>query len=58
MKPEGTFVEAEGVREIHTKNIKVQLQSPSPAHSDGELFPEYVENLEYSIMPGMIDILV
>jgi diacylglycerol kinase (ATP) len=58
MKPEGTFVKAEGVQEIHTRQISVRLKSPSPAHSDGELFPEYVDSLEYSIMPGMINILV
>ncbi len=58
MRPEGKFVHAEGVREIHTTRIKVRLQSPSPAHSDGELFPEPIDALEYGILPGMIDILV
>lgn len=58
MTPEGKFVLAEGVQEIHSTRIKVQLQSLSPAHSDGELFPQEIDNLEYSILPGMIDILV
>jgi len=58
MTPEGKFVLAEGVQEIHATRISVKLQSPSPAHSDGELFPEEIENLEYSILPAMIDILV
>jgi diacylglycerol kinase (ATP) len=58
MTPAGTFVNAEGVQEIHSTRISVSLQSPSPAHTDGELFPEQINNLEYSILPGMIDILV
>jgi len=58
MTPEGKFVLAEGVQEIHATRISVKLQPPSPAHSDGELFPEEIENLEYSILPAMIDILV
>ncbi len=58
MTPAGTFVEAEGVQEIHATRISVRLQSPSPAHTDGELFPEQISSLEYSILPGMIDILV
>lgn len=58
MTPKGTFVKAQGVQEIHATRISVELQSLSPAHSDGELFEEQVDKLEYSIMPGMIDVLV
>lgn len=58
MRPAGTFVYAEGVQEIHATRISVQLQSLSPAHSDGELFPRQIDHLEYSVLPGMIDILV
>jgi diacylglycerol kinase (ATP) len=58
MTPEGKFVLAEGVQEIHTTRISVRLESPSPSHADGELFPEQVDSLEYSILPAMIDVLV
>lgn len=58
MTPKGTFVHAKGVQEIHTTRISIQLQSSSPAHSDGELFPQQVDKLEYSILPGKIDVLV
>ena len=57
MTPQGKFVTAQGVQEIHSTRISVQLKSLSPAHSDGELFPEQVDSLEYCILPGMIDIL-
>lgn len=58
MTPAGTFVNAQGVQEIHSTRITVELESLSPSHSDGELFPEQVQRLEYSILPGMVDILI
>lgn len=58
MTPEGKFVLAEGVQEFHSKNIRVRLQSFSPAHTDGELFPAEVNSLDYSILPSLLDVLV
>lgn len=58
MTPAGTFVQAEGVQEIHATRISVLLKTPSPAHTDGEIFPEQLDRLEYTILPGMIDVLV
>lgn len=57
MTPEGRFVHAPGVQEIHATKIKVRLEEPSPAHADGELFPREVDCLEYSIIPGSIAVL-
>ncbi|MDP3058199.1 MAG: diacylglycerol kinase family lipid kinase, partial [bacterium] len=50
MTPEGTFVHAKGVQEIHSTRISVSLESLSPAHCDGELFPEGINHVEYSIL--------
>ncbi len=58
MTPEGKFIHAEGVQEVDATWISVILERPSPAHTDGELFPEQISSLEYSILPGMIDVLV
>ena len=52
-----TIVELEGMREIHSKKISIHLEQPSPAHTDGELFPEWIRDLEYSIQPGRMKIL-
>jgi len=57
MTPEGKFVLAPGVQEIYATKIKINLESLSPAHSDGELFPNQLDKLEYSILPGAIDVL-
>ena len=35
----GSYVEMEGMREVHATRISIHLDQPSPAHTDGELFP-------------------
>ena len=58
MKPDkGSYVEAEGMREIHTTRLKVHLDKPSPAHTDGELFSQPVSDLEYELLPAKLHIL-
>jgi diacylglycerol kinase (ATP) len=59
MKPgKGSYVEMEGMYEVNTTKLTIHLDHPSPAHTDGELFPEYVTDFEYSIQPGRLKILV
>ena len=57
MSPEGTFVQSEGIREIHATYIRICLERPSPAHCDGELFAEEVKELTYGILPGRLNVL-
>jgi diacylglycerol kinase (ATP) len=59
MKPgAGNFIEMEGMHEVNCTRLSVMLNRPSPAHTDGELFPEYVRSLEYSIFPGAVPVLL
>jgi diacylglycerol kinase (ATP) len=59
MKPgKGSYVEMDGMYELNCSQVSIHLDHPSPAHTDGELFPEYVQDLEYSIQPGRLKILV
>ena len=55
---EGSYIELEGMQELHTTRVSIQLDQPSPAHTDGELFPEFVQNFDYSIQPGRLQLLV
>lgn len=58
MKPGvGSYVETEGIHEKQATWIKVHLENPSPAHTDGELFTRAIQDLEYSIYPGRLQIL-
>jgi len=55
---EGSYIELDGMQELHTTKVSIQLDQPSPAHTDGELFPEFVQAFDYSIQPGRLQLLV
>ena len=54
----GSYVELEGMREVHTTKISLHLESPSPAHTDGELLPNWIQDFEYEILPRKLNVLV
>lgn len=59
MKPgDGSYVELEGVHEIHTAWLKVHLDKPSPAHADGEIFSTAIQDLEYSVLPAHLQVFL
>lgn len=55
---EKSYVYMDGMREVHSKKISIHLDHPSPAHTDGELFSEYVQSLKYEIFPKRLQILM
>lgn len=55
---EGSYVEMEGMWEVHATRVSIHLQAPSPAHTDGELLPEWIQDFEYEIVPQCLPILV
>ncbi len=59
MKPgKGNYLELPGMYEVHTTHLTIHLNKPSPAHTDGELFPDYKQDFEYSILPARLQILM
>ncbi len=54
---EKSYVYMAGMQEAHAARITIHLDHPSPVHTDGELFPEWIQDLEYSIQPGRLMIL-
>lgn len=59
MKPgDGSFVEMEGIHEIHCTRLKIHLDKPSPVHTDGELFDKWLTDLEYKVFPTAVQMLV
>ena len=54
----GSYVEMEGMYEVHATRISIHLDKPSPAHTDGELLPEWIQDFEYEILPGCLTIIV
>lgn len=59
MKPDkGSFVEMAGMYEEHCTRLSIELDKPSPAHTDGELFPEWITSIKYEIFPKRLQILL
>lgn len=59
MKPgAGSYVESEGMHEFPVTWLKVHLENPSPAHTDGELFHDFATEFEYRVYPGRLQILL
>jgi diacylglycerol kinase (ATP) len=54
----GNYVEMDGMQEVHTTRISIHFDRPSPAHTDGELFPEWMQDFEYQILPKSLNIIV
>jgi diacylglycerol kinase (ATP) len=54
----GSYVEMEGMREVHASRISLHFDKPSPAHTDGELFPDWMQDFEYEILPKGLNIFV
>ncbi len=54
----GSYIELEGIHEIHTTRVSLHLDSPSPAHTDGELLPQWIKDFEYEIQPGRLNMIV
>lgn len=54
----GSYVEMEGMKEVHSTRISIHLEERSPAHTDGELFPQWIRDFEYEILPGCLTIIV
>ncbi|PWB77949.1 MAG: hypothetical protein C3F07_01155 [Anaerolineales bacterium] len=55
---EGSYVELDGMNEVHATRIAIHLDKPSPAHTDGELFPEWIQDFEYKIFPKRLNMIL
>ena len=54
----GSYVEMDGMQEVHTTHVSIHLDRPSPAHTDGELLPQWIQDFEYEILPGCLNMIV
>jgi diacylglycerol kinase (ATP) len=54
----GSYVEMEGMREVYATRISIHLDRPSPAHTDGELLPTWIQDFEYEILPKCLSIII
>ena len=54
----GSYVELQGIHEVHSRRVSIHLATPSPAHTDGELLPQWHQDFEYHIQPQRIKIII
>jgi len=54
----GSYVEMDGMKEVHATRISIHLDEPSPAHTDGELFSQWIQDFEYEILPACLSVIV
>jgi diacylglycerol kinase (ATP) len=54
----GSYVEMEGMNEVHATRISIHLDKPSPAHTDGELLPAWIQDFEYEILPNGLKVIL
>jgi diacylglycerol kinase (ATP) len=54
----GSYIEMHGMSEVHATRISIHLDQPSPAHTDGELLPTWIQDFEYQILPACLNIIV
>ncbi len=59
MKPaEGNYVEHPDIHEVNTPWIRIQSDTPTPLHADGEIQSEDAQNITYKILPGLLPVLM
>jgi diacylglycerol kinase (ATP) len=54
----GSYVEMEGMQELHSTRVSIHLDRPSYAHTDGELLPGQLQDFEYEVFPKRLNIFV
>jgi diacylglycerol kinase (ATP) len=54
----GSYIEMEGMYEVQATQISIHLDKPSPAHTDGELLPQWLQDFEYKIQAKRINVIV
>jgi len=55
---EGSYVEMEGIHEVHCTRLSIHLDKPSPSHTDGELLPVWIQDFKYEVFPEKLNIIV
>ncbi len=55
---EGSYVEHPSIHEVSSPWLRIHSEQPTPAHADGEIISEAIQDLEYKIFPQCLPILL
>lgn len=57
LKPDkGSYVESDAIHEVDSSWLKVHMASPTPLHADGEIQTEHAVEIEWRIIPGILQV--
>ncbi|MFC2065023.1 hypothetical protein ACFLXB_08000 [Chloroflexota bacterium] len=48
----------EGIEEMNASWVKIKVDKPTPAHTDGEIFSTDLKEFEYKIFPKKLQIIL
>lgn len=54
----GSYVEHPNIHEVHATWLKIHSVEPTPAHTDGEIFDERAQDVEYRVLPARLPVLL
>lgn len=54
----GSHVEHPAIHEVHSSWLRIHTSNPTPLHADGEIQSEAIQDMEYSILPGYLPVLI
>lgn len=59
MKPgSGSYVEHPDIHEINSTKLRIRAESPTPLHTDGEIQSEAIQDIEYTLSPERMPVLL
>lgn len=54
----GSYVEHPNIHEVHATWLNIHSVEPTPAHTDGEIFDERAQDVEYRVLPARLPVLL
>jgi diacylglycerol kinase (ATP) len=54
----GSYVEHSAIHEIHTTRLRIKSKQPTPLHADGEIQTKTAIDVEYSVLPEHLPMLM
>ncbi len=55
---DGSHVEQPDIFYVRTTRLTIECDPPTPVHADGELFDSPASHIEYTILPGRLQVIV
>jgi diacylglycerol kinase (ATP) len=59
MKPgAGSYVEHPSIHEVHSSRLRISVRETTPIHTDGEIQASAVQEIDYTIVPQILPVII